>query len=418
VRGFGSPTPESLAYDAELKSFRGHPSALIDRRSILYMLHTLKLTITDCTERFMSLQEKCNVLYNVSLINKVGKGDCWRQSYIMLLYHHIFSGTPGFKPPTVEFCEKVLESTAVQPENLSFFGEYSKGLREVRLETLGGSVRVLESLLISHGPIYCNVSGHVILIAGITKSGKIVCHDPLGPYSKEARGFHERASSFPRSADEIRSVLAEPPPPAGLSSPIRALRIMEQESHQDLKLRPIQNLFSAYRIYPFQIFDEFVLKTQQPLAIIQIWVPDLENEQSPYLDLRSKYGTPEQPLSHQEHLLFSSMMGARKFQVEELKQQKAHLLRESSRNRTIQWLREAENRRIAVNGIWEPGTEHRTCIQCGVSFGMITRRHHCRGCGKVLCGTCAPKRNIEPGARIRICTECMKRSGLARSVVF
>lgn len=34
-------------------------------------------------------------------------------------------------------------------------------------------------------------------------------------------------------------------------------------------------------------------------------------------------------------------------------------------------------------GLWLPDSASQTCLQCGTGFGLFTRRHHCRTCGKV-----------------------------------
>ena len=39
---------------------------------------------------------------------------------------------------------------------------------------------------------------------------------------------------------------------------------------------------------------------------------------------------------------------------------------------------------------------------CGVGFGLLVRRHHCRGCGQIFCNTCAPRNALEP----RLCLSC------------
>ena len=31
------------------------------------------------------------------------------------------------------------------------------------------------------------------------------------------------------------------------------------------------------------------------------------------------------------------------------------------------------------------------CEMCGVDFGFFVRRHHCRFCGHIFCGTCSDK---------------------------
>lgn len=37
---------------------------------------------------------------------------------------------------------------------------------------------------------------------------------------------------------------------------------------------------------------------------------------------------------------------------------------------------------------WEPDSSRDECGRCGASFGLLRRRHHCRGCGVLLCHGC------------------------------
>ena len=38
-----------------------------------------------------------------------------------------------------------------------------------------------------------------------------------------------------------------------------------------------------------------------------------------------------------------------------------------------------------------PWSEGDFCMECGAKFGIATRRHHCRHCGRVLCSKCSDK---------------------------
>ena len=43
-------------------------------------------------------------------------------------------------------------------------------------------------------------------------------------------------------------------------------------------------------------------------------------------------------------------------------------------------------------GICEKDEDHKKCQRCDKVFGVwFTDRHHCRHCGRVLCGKCCPK---------------------------
>uniref|UniRef100_H2YXH3 Ankyrin repeat and FYVE domain-containing protein 1 n=1 Tax=Ciona savignyi TaxID=51511 RepID=H2YXH3_CIOSA len=38
-----------------------------------------------------------------------------------------------------------------------------------------------------------------------------------------------------------------------------------------------------------------------------------------------------------------------------------------------------------------PWAEGNSCLECGVRFGVATRKHHCRHCGRILCSKCSSK---------------------------
>lgn len=53
---------------------------------------------------------------------------------------------------------------------------------------------------------------------------------------------------------------------------------------------------------------------------------------------------------------------------------------------------------------WVKDADRTCCRDCGVQFGTYTRRHHCRGCGEVLCHDCAPALPKSGGQRV--CKQC------------
>lgn len=59
---------------------------------------------------------------------------------------------------------------------------------------------------------------------------------------------------------------------------------------------------------------------------------------------------------------------------------------------------------------WTPDRERADCVRCGSKFDFITRRHHCRRCGRVYCGKCCNRRLplqrmcfVDP---VRVCQDC------------
>lgn len=62
----------------------------------------------------------------------------------------------------------------------------------------------------------------------------------------------------------------------------------------------------------------------------------------------------------------------------------------------------------ALAPIWVPDSECPTCVICGVRFTFIERRHHCRQCGKIVCGKCSSRKKMIPGKdkKKRVCDLC------------
>lgn len=53
------------------------------------------------------------------------------------------------------------------------------------------------------------------------------------------------------------------------------------------------------------------------------------------------------------------------------------------------------------------------CMLCSNKFTLVNRRHHCRSCGRVLCGTCSAIRRLLPymnknETKQRVCLPCNK----------
>jgi len=58
---------------------------------------------------------------------------------------------------------------------------------------------------------------------------------------------------------------------------------------------------------------------------------------------------------------------------------------------------------------WQSKHEAKSCFGCGAAFNPLTNRHHhCRACGRVVCGACSPHKDAVKGYkdRVRTCTEC------------
>lgn len=64
--------------------------------------------------------------------------------------------------------------------------------------------------------------------------------------------------------------------------------------------------------------------------------------------------------------------------------------------------------------LWLPDRSTLTCMICRKEFTLMTRRHHCRKCGRVVCRDCAPAKNTRPlfemGMKepVRHCKDCYR----------
>eukprot|EP01065_Artemidia_motanka_P043852 TRINITY_DN6153_c0_g1_i1.p1 TRINITY_DN6153_c0_g1~~TRINITY_DN6153_c0_g1_i1.p1 ORF type:complete len:377 (+),score=102.71 TRINITY_DN6153_c0_g1_i1:58-1131(+) len=59
--------------------------------------------------------------------------------------------------------------------------------------------------------------------------------------------------------------------------------------------------------------------------------------------------------------------------------------------------------------LWQADSVAHSCHECASGFTFVRRRHHCRSCGRVFCGSCTKRRYSVPGegdAAVRVCTNC------------
>jgi len=64
---------------------------------------------------------------------------------------------------------------------------------------------------------------------------------------------------------------------------------------------------------------------------------------------------------------------------------------------------------------WVPDSTSPTCLNCNARFSLLRRRHHCRGCGALLCAACSSGRIVLSEARpSRACAACVAEVGLVR----
>ena len=63
-----------------------------------------------------------------------------------------------------------------------------------------------------------------------------------------------------------------------------------------------------------------------------------------------------------------------------------------------------------VAASWRPDEQSKQCSECERAFSIKVRRHHCRHCGQVFCGTCAkgkmPISHLHITEKVRVCGSC------------
>ncbi|KAI9189761.1 carboxypeptidase Y-deficient [Blastocladiella emersonii ATCC 22665] len=70
---------------------------------------------------------------------------------------------------------------------------------------------------------------------------------------------------------------------------------------------------------------------------------------------------------------------------------------------TLPQLRDAEQALVA----WEPDDAVAQCPFCTSTFGFLNRKHHCRLCGRAVCGKCSNAHAVDETLSIRLCCGCL-----------
>lgn len=84
---------------------------------------------------------------------------------------------------------------------------------------------------------------------------------------------------------------------------------------------------------------------------------------------------------------------------------------------------------------WQDDLEVNLCFLCGTNYNFFNRRHHCRKCGRVVCGACSDQpikyfprtlivtpsgttQRSHPSQIYRTCDECVEEIRMIRSALF
>ncbi|KAI9189866.1 Zn finger protein [Blastocladiella emersonii ATCC 22665] len=72
---------------------------------------------------------------------------------------------------------------------------------------------------------------------------------------------------------------------------------------------------------------------------------------------------------------------------------------------------------------WRPDSDVAHCVDCGVTFTLLERRHHCRKCGDIFCNACTPTQArvdeslqfSDHGHLVRVCKSCARAADRDRA---
>ena len=62
--------------------------------------------------------------------------------------------------------------------------------------------------------------------------------------------------------------------------------------------------------------------------------------------------------------------------------------------------------------VWVPDARVAMCQLCCAEFSLMVRRHHCRACGKVVCGACSGSKapvKYKQFEAVRVCSQCCEK---------
>lgn len=69
-----------------------------------------------------------------------------------------------------------------------------------------------------------------------------------------------------------------------------------------------------------------------------------------------------------------------------------------------------QSRQSTLAPLWTPDKNSTSCQKCRNPFSLISRRHHCRNCGAIVCDNCSKKRikleHVDQHRQVRVCDAC------------
>lgn len=74
-----------------------------------------------------------------------------------------------------------------------------------------------------------------------------------------------------------------------------------------------------------------------------------------------------------------------------------------------------ENSAVLTKRAWVEDHEAAECMACKSLFTFVNRKHHCRNCGGVFCGSCSSKKiailRLQVTEPVRVCNSCFTMLG-------
>lgn len=179
-----------------------------------------------------------------------------------------------------------------------------------------------------------------------------------------------------------------------------------------------QTLFDQCYLWPVSVYRPSLTKEQMVsrfVSRLHLQIQELEKKCAYYADahpeLAARYAAMDQIKSEQD-----LSEGAEADVIETLPVE-PHLMDYSS-SRPLDGARNEEAwsggrhsppERVQSPEVWVPDTLVENCFRCNVKFTFTNRKHHCRQCLQVVCGSCSGHRLVVNGSLERVCDECFRQ---------
>ncbi len=176
---------------------------------------------------------------------------------------------------------------------------------------------------------------------------------------------------------------------------------LKKQCRKDLKMYRIW-LFNDVLMYGTDQGIGLGYKHHRTIALANLEVEDIPEDKAPHRF---------QLLGAEKSFVLEAKDGPEKSKWMKLLQEQhdiQHKLEQEKMEKTGTRKSSLTGERAAV---WEADTEGNTCRACHREFSLFVRRHHCRRCGKLVCGNCSASswliENIDKKNKVRVCDQCL-----------